>query len=149
VAGGCVLALTADWRVVKRGAMIGLKEVKIGLPLPWSVVILLKAAAVASAQTAVALLGRDFEGEAALASGLANEVAEADSFDARVAERLAEFAEKDAYAFGVTKGYLRGAAVSSMREREAAHLDDFLDGWFSKASQERIAKTVAALAAKG
>ena len=38
VAGGCILALTADHRVLKRGgAQIGLNEVKVGVPLPWSV----------------------------------------------------------------------------------------------------------------
>jgi enoyl-CoA hydratase/carnithine racemase len=96
----------------------------------------------------VALLGRNFEGEAAVAAGLAHEIAEADAFDSVVAERLAEFAEKDAYAFGVTKGYLRRAAVTSMRDRETALLDEFLDGWFSEGTQERIRKTVNALEAR-
>lgn len=149
VAGGCLLALTADWRIVKRGAPMGLNEVKVGVPLPWSAVMLLKTAAPASVLSAVGLLGRNFEGEAAVAAGLANEAADAEAFEATVAERLAEFAEKDAYAFGVTKGYLRGAAVASMRERDAALLDEFLDGWFSEGTQARIHKAVAALKAKG
>lgn len=148
VAGGCLLALTADWRVVKRGARMGLNEVKVGVPLPWSAVMLLRTASPAFAHTAVALLGRNFEGEAAVASGLASEVVEAESFDATVTERLAEFAEKDAFAFGVTKGYLRGSAVASMRDRDAALLDEFLDGWFSEGTQARIQKAVAALKAK-
>ena len=149
VAGGCLLALTADWRITKRGAPMGLNEVKVGVPLPWSAVMLLRTAARASALSAVALLGRNFEGDAAVLAGLAQEVAEPEAFDAVVAERLAEFAEKDAYAFGVTKGYLRGAAVASMRDRETALLDEFLDGWFSEGTQARIQKAVAALKAKG
>ena len=149
VAGGCLLALTADWRVVKRGAQMGLNEVKIGVPLPWSAVMLLKTASPAFAHSAVALLGRNFEGDAAVASGLANEVADANGFEAAVTERLAEFAEKDAYAFGITKGYLRRAAVTSMRDRETALLDEFLDGWFAEGTQERIQKAVAGLKAKG
>jgi len=149
VAGGCLLALTADWRVVKRGAPMGLNEVKIGVPLPWSTAMLLKTAVPAFAQTAVALLGRNFEGDAALAAGLANEVVDAEAFEATLTERLAEFADKDAYAFGVTKGYLRGGAVASMRNRETALLDEFLDGWFSPGTQARIQKVVAALKAKG
>jgi enoyl-CoA hydratase/carnithine racemase len=111
--------------------------------------MLLRAAARASALSAVALLGRNFEGEAAVAAGLAHEVAEAEAFDAVVAERLAEFAEKDAYAFGVTKGYLRGAAVASMRDRETGLLDEFLDGWFSEGTQARIQKAVEGLKSKG
>ena len=64
----------------------------------------------------------------AVTAGLASEMVEAESFDATVTERLAEFAEKDGFAFGVTKGYLRGSAVASMRDRDAALLDEFLDG---------------------
>ncbi len=149
VAGGCLLALTADWRIAKRGAPMGLNEVKVGVPLPWSAVMLLKTAAPALAHTAVALLGRNFEGEDAKTHGLANEIAEADTFDSLIVERLAEFAEKDAYAFGVTKGYLRGPAVSSMRDRDVALLDEFLDGWFAESTQARIEKAVAALKLKG
>src|SRR5262245_14456373 len=40
VAGGCVLALTADYRVMKRGVNIGLNEVRVGVPLPWTVATL-------------------------------------------------------------------------------------------------------------
>ena len=145
VAGGCLLALTADWRVVKRGAVMGLNEVKVGVPLPWSAVMILKTAAPASFHTAVALLGRNFEGDSALASGLAHEVVDAERLESTVAERLAEFADKDPFAFGVTKGYLRGPAVASMRDRDAALLDEFLDGWFSEGTQARIRKVVAAL----
>ena len=75
VAGGCLLALTADWRIAKRGAPMGLNEVKVGVPLPWSAVMLLKTASPAFAQAAVALLGRNFEGDAAKAAGLAHEIA--------------------------------------------------------------------------
>lgn len=148
VAGGCLLALTADWRVAKRGAVLGLNEVKIGVPLPWSAVMLLKTAAPAFAHTAVALLGRNFEGDAAAASGLASEVVDDGDFDATIADRLAEFAEKDAYAFGVTKAHLRAGTVASMRDREAALLDEFLDGWYSEGTQARIQKAVETLRAK-
>ena len=118
------------------------------MPLPWSAVMLLKTAVPNFAHAAVALLGRNFESEAATAAGLANEVADAEAFEAVVAERLAEFADKDPYAFGVTKAYLRGATVASMREREVGLLDEFLDGWFSESTQGRIERTVAALKAK-
>lgn len=149
VAGGCLLALTADWRVVKRGATMGLNEVKVGVPLPWSAVLLLKTAAPTHAHAAVALLGRNFEGDAALSAGLASELADAESFDATVLARVAEFAEKDAYAFGVTKGYLRAGTVAVMRDRDEALLPEFLDGWFSEGTQARIRKAVEALKAKG
>lgn len=148
VAGGCLLALTADWRLAKRGAVMGLNEVKVGVPLPWSAVMLLKTAAPSAAHTALALLGRNFEGDAAVAAGLANEATDEEAFEGTIAERIAEFADKDAYAFGVTKGHLRGGTVAAMRDREASSLDEFLDGWFSEGTQERIQKAVVALTKK-
>src|SRR5262249_12590956 len=82
VAGGCILALTADHRVLRRGgAQIGLNEVKIGVPLPWSVALLLRAAVPPGALSRVALLGRNFADEEALAVGIVHELADAEGFE--------------------------------------------------------------------
>jgi enoyl-CoA hydratase len=148
VAGGCILALTADYRVLRRGAQIGLNEVKVGVPLPWAVSALLKATVPPTSLARVALLGRNFEGEDALRAGLVDELADVDGFEAACLTRLAEFAEKDAYALATTKRYLRGDAARAMAE-DRRFVAEFLDGWFSRTTQERIRQTVAALAAKG
>ncbi|MEO8358486.1 MAG: enoyl-CoA hydratase/isomerase family protein [Vicinamibacteria bacterium] len=148
VAGGCLLALTADWRVAKKGSLVGLNEIKVGVPLPRWAVMVLRTVTPAHAHAAVALLGRNFEGDAAVHAGLVHEVADAEAFDGTVQERLAEFAEKDPFAFGITKGYLRAGTVAAMRDQDAGQLDAFLDGWFSDGTQARIQKTVASLKAK-
>lgn len=149
VAGGCILALTADYRILKRGAAIGLNEVKVGVPLPWSVVLLLKASAPPQALARVALLGRNFADDEALAAGLADEVVAEDAFEQTCMERLAEFVEKDAHALSVTKSYLRAGVLAEMRAREAAEMDAWLDGWFSPSTRARMEQTVAALTKKG
>lgn len=148
VAGGCILALTADYRVLKRGAPIGLNEVKVGVPLPWSVVLLLRATAAPAAVTRVALLGRNFADDEAVAAGLADEVVADDAFEQTGLARLAEFAEKDAHALSVTKSYLRASVLGEMRAREAAEMDAWLDGWFSDTTRARMKETVAALTKK-
>ena len=148
VAGGCILALTADYRVLKRGAAIGLNEVKVGVPLPWSVVLLLRATASPAATSRVALLGRNFADEEAVAAGLADEVVADDAFEETSLARLTEFVEKDAHALAVTKSYLRATVLAEMRAREAAEMDAWLDGWFSEATRARMKETVAALTKK-
>lgn len=35
VAAGCLLAMAADYRVMQRGAKIGLNETALGMTLPW------------------------------------------------------------------------------------------------------------------
>jgi enoyl-CoA hydratase len=149
VAGGCILALTADHRVVRRGAPIGLNEVKVGVPLPWSVTVLLRATACGSALGRIALLGRNFTDEEAVAVGLADEIAAADGFEEACFARLAEFAEKDAQSLATTKRWLREPVIEEMKEHEPERVRAFLDGWFSPATRERIRAAVAALAKKG
>jgi enoyl-CoA hydratase/carnithine racemase len=148
IAGGCILALTADWRVLAPGAQIGLNEVKIGVPLPWSVALLLRYTAAPTACSEVALLGRNFEGDAALRAGLADELAAPEDFRDACLRRLAEFTEKDLHAFARTKAYLRGDTVAAMKAREAELLGEWLDGWFAPGTRERIRGIVEGLARK-
>ncbi|HET8647935.1 MAG TPA: enoyl-CoA hydratase/isomerase family protein [Vicinamibacteria bacterium] len=145
VAGGCILALTADSRVAARGATIGLNEVKIGVPLPWSVVMLLKSTVPAGALSEVALLGRNFADEEARRVGLVDALAERDQLEQSALARLQEFAEKDALAFGATKGWMRSQAVATMKAHEAETADVWLDAWFSTATRERLRQTVDSL----
>jgi enoyl-CoA hydratase len=145
VAGGCILALTADYRVLRRGAQIGLNEVRIGLPLPWSVALLVQAAAAPTALSRIALLGRNFEGEEAIAVGLADEIADPEGFEETCLVRLQEFAEKDPRAVATTKGYLRGRVVDEMKAHEAQRIGDFLDEWFAETTVERRRSIVASL----
>jgi len=149
VAGGCILALTADHRVLKRGAPIGLNEVKVGVPLPWSVTRLLRASVPPPALARIALLGRNFSDEPALEAGLADELAQAEGFEAHCRSRLEEFADKDAGALAATKAWLREGVLAEMMAHESERLDGWLDGWFSPGTQERIRTTVASLTAKG
>ena len=148
VAGGCILALTADHRVLRRGAPIGLNEVRVGVPLPWSVTRLLRATVHAPALSRIALLGRNFTDTEAVDVGLADEVAEDEGFEATCLARLAEYADKDRQAFATTKAWLREATLAEMMARESERVGAFLDGWFSQGTQERIRATVASLQSK-
>jgi enoyl-CoA hydratase len=149
VAGGCILALTADHRVLKRGASIGLNEVKIGVPLPWSVTRLLRATVHAPALSRIALLGRNFTDAEAVELGLADEVAQAEGFEAACVARLEEYADKDPHALAATKAWLREGVLDEMTAHESERVGAFLDAWFSAGTQERIRATVASLRSKG
>jgi enoyl-CoA hydratase len=148
VAGGCILALTADYRMLRRGAPIGLNEVKVGVPLPWSVTRLLRASVHPQALGRIALLGRNFIDEEALAAGLADELAPGEGFEAVCRARLDEFLDKDTRALVTTKAWLREGVLAEMMAHESERLPAFLDGWFSAGTQERIRTTVATLKAR-
>ena len=148
VAGGCILALTADWRVLRRGISIGLNEVKVGVPLPLSVSALLRATVPPGSLSRVALLGRNFADEEALAAGLADELADGEGFEGACLARLQEFAEKDPYSLAVTKKYLRAEALQQMKAEDPVAIAEWLDGWFSPATQDRIRAVAASLTRK-
>jgi 3,2-trans-enoyl-CoA isomerase len=149
LAGGCVLALCSDWRVLRRGAEIGLNEVKVGVPLPFGVALIVREAVPKNKITEVALLGRNFNDEGAVAAGLADELADAAEIEAVSRTRLEEFVSKDAFSFAVTKRYLRAAVVERMRANNRLLLPEWLDGWFSPGTRARIDAIVAELRGKG
>lgn len=143
VAGGVVLALTADWRVLRAGAVVGLNEVKVGLPIPFGVAMILRAAAAKLEE--VALFGRNYEGQEAVAAGLVHEVALAAEFESRCRERVQELAQKDARAFSISKRYLRQPVVERILAHDSKLMHEFLDAWFSSETRERLTKIVADL----
>ncbi len=149
VAGGCVLALSADQRILRSGGVqMGMAEVGLGVPLPWSVAVLLRATLSPASLTRVALLGRNFSDHEAIAVGLADELCETEGFEETCLERLSRFAEKDSEALGRTKSYLRASALAEMKAHEKEHVQEFLDGWFSEPTRERLRRTVATLTSK-
>jgi enoyl-CoA hydratase/carnithine racemase len=145
VAGGCILALCADWRVLRPGAQVGLNQGRVGVPMPWPVTALLRATLPPPMLTRVALLGRNYESAEAVAAGLADEVHEADGFEPFCLQRLAEFAEKEPRALRLTKRYLRAPTVAAMQPSDDSLVAEFLDAWFSPPTQARIQAVVASL----
>jgi len=147
LAGGCVLSLTADRRILIEGALVGLNEVKVGVPLPFGVSLMLRETVRTPILEEVALIGRNYRGQEAIDSGLVHEIHGAGGFETFCLERLAEFTEKDLNAFATTKRYLRSAAVERIRANDQKFVPEFLDCWFSNDTQARIRGIVAQLAA--
>lgn len=147
VAGGCILALTADHRVLREGSPIGLNEVRVGLPLPGWVVTLLESSVAPASLTRVALLGLNHVDQEAVDAGLVHEVRPAEGFESSAMDRLEELASRDPGAFGTIKAHLRGATLARMTEQGPPSRAEFLDAWFGPAAQEKIREIVASLKA--
>lgn len=145
LAGGCILVLTADHRVLRRGAIVGLNEVRVGVPLPFGVAAILCASVAVSRREEVALVGRNYTDDEAVATGLVHELWEVTGFEEHCTARLEELASKDPGAFAATKRYLRSGTVERILTHDAAHLPEFLDCWFSKGTRGRIRGIVAEL----
>lgn len=145
VAGGCVLALCADHRVLQEDAMIGLNEVRLGVTLPWGVAVIVRHEVVSPKIVEAVMLGRNFRGSGAVEAGLAHEVAPAGQVERAAREKLEEFMEKEPEALADMKTSLRSEAERSIREGDAVHAARFLDIWFSEPTQTRIREVVRGL----
>jgi enoyl-CoA hydratase/carnithine racemase len=137
IAGGFILSLAADLRFVSQGRLkLGLSETQLGVSVPAGTLELL--AARTSEQTALRmglqalLIGPD----EALRVGYAEELVE-DAVESAVkrAEALAALPGEGA---SVTRSFRGDALADRIQTADDAHLDRFLDTWFSEVGQASI-----------
>jgi enoyl-CoA hydratase/carnithine racemase len=93
----------------------------------------------------VALFGRNYKDDEALAAGLAHELADEEGFEAHCLRRLGELTDKDPNAFAITKRYLRSATIERIRAHDRYFVGDFVRTWFQPETQQRIRDIVANL----
>ncbi len=146
VAGGCLLAMASDLRVMATGRpRLGLSELNLGVPVPAASLRVLRARLSAAALEEVVLRGEGCGAERARDLGLVHAAVAADQVATAVDARLRILASKPSRAYHATKEYLFGDMWSEMKRvsREAA--DEFLACWFEADTQQRIAETARSL----
>jgi enoyl-CoA hydratase len=142
IAGGFLLTLTADWRVLRRGAKVGLAEIRVGVPFPFGIAMILCDAVPREHLTEVALFGKNWDDDEAQRAGLVHEVRPEEGFEEHCLQRLGELGAKDPAAFAISKRYLRSDTVERIRANDAQYAVDFLDCWFTPATQDRVRQLV-------
>jgi enoyl-CoA hydratase len=141
-AGGCVIALQCDARVMAGGdAKIGLNEIQLGIGIPALVAEPLRHRVPASSLSAIALAGRLFHPEQARSLGLVDEVVAPDRLEARAIELAAEMGRAPLAYMQIKHAMLRPVLEAIDRvahaEREA-----WLDTWFSAHAQKLLRAAV-------
>jgi enoyl-CoA hydratase len=129
IAGGLVLALCTDIRVVSTAGRYGLTEVKVGVPYPQAAIGVVAAELSPQAVRALAFGNALIGTEEAIRLGVFDEAVEADAVVARAIERADVLAAFPGEVYARTKRDLRGATVA--RLREAAAEDPLLAQWVS------------------
>jgi enoyl-CoA hydratase len=127
VAGGLVLALCADFRIVSSAGRYGLTEVKVGVPFPQAAIGVVAAELAPHAARALALGNELIDAMEAVRLGVFDEVAEPDAVVGRALEVAGGLASFPPEAYARTKRELRGATAT--RLRAAAVEDPLLGGW--------------------
>jgi enoyl-CoA hydratase len=107
VAGGLVLALCGDYRVVSMSGRFGLTEVKVGIPYPSAAMTVVKAELIAPVARRLVLRGELLDAPTCVDLQVFDEVLPDDAVLARSIAMAAELAELPPVTYGLVKQRLR------------------------------------------
>lgn len=148
-AGGTVLALFCDYRILADGAFkVGLNEVRVGLPLPRPIYLAFERLLGARVAERMAVEGTLIAPPAALEIGLVDELAPGDEVEARAEAWCQRMLELPQGAFGITRRQARKPLTSffATGEERAREIETLLDAWFGAECQQTLRAMLAALA---
>jgi enoyl-CoA hydratase/carnithine racemase len=148
IAGGCVLAMQCDVRFMSREGRIGLTEAALAIGLPPTALEPLRAAVPASSLVPVALEGKLFDAQQALALGLVDQVLAPDALVACALARARELGASGRVAYEQIKSAIRAPVVASMRASREREIERWLDTWFSPLGRTRLEAAVERLTSK-
>jgi enoyl-CoA hydratase len=149
VAGGCVLALQCDLRLMAEGkGKIGLTEVQLGIGLPAVVVEPLRLQVPPTSLFAIALEGRLFGPGEAYTLRLVDDVCPGETLERLALERASALARTPRAGYAQAKAALRRPAVEAIAANGEAERERWLETWFSDEAQKRLGEAVAKLGGK-
>ncbi|MFY2764258.1 enoyl-CoA hydratase/isomerase family protein [Arenimonas sp. MALMAid1274] len=145
-AGGCVLALCCDYRIMARGPFrIGLNEVQVGLVAPDAIQYLMRRVVGTYRAERLLVSGALVEAEHAQAIGLVDELTDAEHVTARAVHWLEELLKLPAASMQATRTIARADLVAALDGFDDHLLDGFLDDWYSAGTQAALQALVARL----
>jgi enoyl-CoA hydratase/carnithine racemase len=131
-AGGIILALACDVRVIARGEFgLGVSGINLGLALPRGVMNMAINAMGHGHARRLFLTGETIDPETALAMGLVHELAAPSETLDRAVARAADLGEKSPEAFRTIHRMFDELSGRDEIESDSVQLDRFLDAWFS------------------
>jgi enoyl-CoA hydratase len=137
IAGGLILALCGDWRVVGRSGRFGLTELQAGVPYPVAASAIVRAELSPEAARRLMLRAHLIDAAEALALGAFDEQVDDDEVIVRALEVAGEMAALPAAAFARTKQDLRGAVVTGLESLIGADAESLAADWSASESRER------------
>ncbi len=141
VAGGCVLALACDFRIMISGkAKIAMNEITFGSTLFTSAVEMLRYAAGSKNSQDIVYSGKMLSAEEAYSLGLVDKSVEEDEFVSIVAKTGQYFAAKDLVAFNSIKKLLKLGTLKKIEKEEKDTVSEFVDIWYSESMRENLKK---------
>jgi enoyl-CoA hydratase/carnithine racemase len=140
-AGGAIFSISLDFRFVSSGRrFIGFNEVKIGLPIPYLVDLMLRQIVGDRSATELMFSGEFVEPEEALRIGLVDEVVAPEDLEEKAVAKISEMAALPACGLTIIKNNRIEAVTARYQDKRGADPDWFLDCWFNPAVQELLSE---------
>jgi enoyl-CoA hydratase len=139
IAGGCILVLAADVRLMAEGGgRIGVPELLVGVPFPTAALEVVRFAVPRDKVQALIYTGRTLLPQEALAAGLIDEVVPSAELLARAQALAAQLALIPPEVYRLTKQSLRAEALERIDRTSAPHDQAALEVWSAPQTHEHI-----------
>jgi 3,2-trans-enoyl-CoA isomerase len=133
IAGGCMLALACDYRVMATGkARISLNEIGFGASVFAGIAEMLRFAVGSANATKVLYSGSMYSAEEAKSIGLIDEVATDQNLMEAASNMASTLGSKHPPAFAGIKSLLRSSIAEDIMRRQAESIRQFVDIWYSE-----------------
>jgi len=133
IAGGCMLALACDNRVMVAGkGKISLNEIAFGSSVFAGSVEMLRFWIGSANATKALYSGAMYSAEEAMSLGLVQEVITEDNLMVEARKIALDLASRHSPAFASIKSLLRRPIAEEMMQRESASIREFVDIWYSE-----------------
>ena len=145
IAGGLVLALACDYRVgaATGGCQLGLTEARAGIPFPAAAMAIVQAELAPAVARRTTLVARNIGPEAALASGILDELQSPDQVLSRAHAVAHDLGAIPRTAYARIKRQLRAPAIAHIERTLSAGDDPMLASWLSAETQAAAASLLA------
>ncbi len=148
-AGGAVLALFCDYRVMADGPYrIGLNEVQVGLIVPEAIQLALRRVVGTYRAERLLVVGAMIESADALACGFVDETTAVEQVTTRALRWLDELLALPKHAMLTTRCLARADLANAYADLDALPLDDFVEAFFHPETQATLQALVARLKSK-
>ena len=143
VAGGCMLAIACDYRIMTIGkAKISLNEVTFGSSVFAGSTEILKHVTGNRNAEEILFSGLMYTAEQAKQLGLVDEVIAEEEFSTRLMSLAKEFKAKDAVAYTSLKKLLRQDILEKIDNYEMDSIKEFINIWYSESTRAQLKKIV-------
>lgn len=148
-AGGCVLALCCDYRIMAKGDyIIGLNEIPVGIIIP-NGIFDLYSFWIGKAQAYRNLLeGKLLSPEEALDIGLIDEIVEANKIQTAAFQKIRQYTQYEKNAWRASKINLRQDLLMKLNEKKDQNIEQILKQWWKPSTRSIIKSIIDNLTAK-